>query len=303
MSLEQEHPASGSEPVEKLNEYLRRMREAKRVTLEKVARDTKLNLDFLHALEDGDYSALPAETYVRIYLRSFSKYLQVDPNETVARYERETMPIPQEEAKTPTRGFARLAHRSKIKPVAIVVLVLGIIVALSFLRSGSGPSVVEERGAAADSVHMPVSSAPVAADTAKTKPGIAVDSAKADSAMAAGKDSMMTLSLQCHGDSSWVKVYSDRGKPWRQVISKGDTRVFRARSTFYVSAGRLSMLSISLNEKPLTLPSIRGIARLAITPTGVRKMSWPDWLRVFPHERGTPNNSEPSDSVTAGSPT
>jgi transcriptional regulator with XRE-family HTH domain len=61
-----------------LCDYLRNTRESRHISLEKLSKDTKLNLDYLYAIEQGDFEALPAEAYVRIYLRSVAKYLKMD---------------------------------------------------------------------------------------------------------------------------------------------------------------------------------------------------------------------------------
>ncbi len=281
------------QPTEKVNDYLRRTREARRVALEKVARDTKLNLDYLHALEEGDYGALPAETYVRIYLRSFAKYLQLNPNDVVGRYEHETAPVIHETAKTPTRGLTVLSRRSKVKPVTIVAGIAVLIVALSFLRSGSRPDLLSEEPAAiADSTRV-AQAAPAAAPQAAAKDSL---TSRPDSMVMSGaKDSALALTLECKGESCWVKIYSDKADPWRQVIARGERRTFQASSSFHVALGRPSSIELSLGGKPLAVPTVRGIARLAITARGARRMEWPEWVRTFPQDRGHPNPSDSAD--------
>jgi cytoskeleton protein RodZ len=70
-----------------LGQLLREAREQKRVSLEQVEEATRVRQKFLQALEEEDYGALPAETYVKGFLRTYAMYLELDPDEVIALYE------------------------------------------------------------------------------------------------------------------------------------------------------------------------------------------------------------------------
>ena len=70
-----------------LGQLLREAREQKGVSLEEVEGATHIRLKFLQALEEGDFGALPAETYVKGFLRTYAMYLELDPEEVMALYE------------------------------------------------------------------------------------------------------------------------------------------------------------------------------------------------------------------------
>jgi len=63
---------------DKVGDILRKERLTRRFTIETIAKDLKLNVGYLRALEASDYDSLPPDPYVRVYIRSLTKYLSAD---------------------------------------------------------------------------------------------------------------------------------------------------------------------------------------------------------------------------------
>jgi len=62
-----------------IGEALRAARDARGLSLEEAAQDTRISLRFLEALEDEQFDELPAPVYVRGFTRSYANYLGIDP--------------------------------------------------------------------------------------------------------------------------------------------------------------------------------------------------------------------------------
>jgi transcriptional regulator with XRE-family HTH domain len=62
---------------------LRRQRERRGVTLEAIARSTKVSASLFAALERGDCSRWPGGVYSRAYIRAYAELVGLDPNEAV----------------------------------------------------------------------------------------------------------------------------------------------------------------------------------------------------------------------------
>lgn len=65
----------------------RRLRDARvlaDLTLADVERDTRINRIYLEAIEDGRFGDIPAPIYARGFVRSYARYLGLDPEESVA---------------------------------------------------------------------------------------------------------------------------------------------------------------------------------------------------------------------------
>jgi cytoskeleton protein RodZ len=66
---------------------LRQAREAKNVSLAQAERATRIRKDYLEALEEHQFSQLPAATYARGIVRNYAAYLGLEPAEMLASYE------------------------------------------------------------------------------------------------------------------------------------------------------------------------------------------------------------------------
>jgi transcriptional regulator with XRE-family HTH domain len=64
-----------------LGDTLQRARQARGITLEDAARATRIPRRYLEALEQENFTILPAPVYARGFLRSYSGYLGLDPGE------------------------------------------------------------------------------------------------------------------------------------------------------------------------------------------------------------------------------
>lgn len=67
-------------------EALRRHREQSGVTIESIARQTKLGASMLNALERGDCSRWPAGIYSRSYVREYAEAIGLDPDDLAAQF-------------------------------------------------------------------------------------------------------------------------------------------------------------------------------------------------------------------------
>jgi cytoskeleton protein RodZ len=74
-------------PIETLGSYLKKTREDRNISVEQVAYATRISLKMLRALEEDDHGALPAPTFVRGYLQAYAKYVRIDTNELLDRYQ------------------------------------------------------------------------------------------------------------------------------------------------------------------------------------------------------------------------
>lgn len=72
--------------MESLGRYLRDNREAKGVTLEHIADATKIPRSSLEYLENDQYEFLPADVFVRGFIRNYCKTIEIEPNHALSLY-------------------------------------------------------------------------------------------------------------------------------------------------------------------------------------------------------------------------
>ena len=73
---------------ETLGKYLKNQRESKKISLREVSKNTRVREYILKAIEEDQADLLPAATYVKGFLLAYAKYLRLDPNDVLFRYER-----------------------------------------------------------------------------------------------------------------------------------------------------------------------------------------------------------------------
>lgn len=69
-----------------IGERLRNAREARRITLDDAAQQTRIRVAYLQALEDEEFGKLPAPIYAKGFLRAYAAALGLDSDELVAVY-------------------------------------------------------------------------------------------------------------------------------------------------------------------------------------------------------------------------
>jgi hypothetical protein len=105
--------------------HLRKQREAARLTLDDIARVTRIPGRSLEHLENGRFEDLPADVFVRGFLRSYANCVGLDPEETLRRYaECGLTPAPVASAEAQRLGGApssppALARGTLTRPVGI----------------------------------------------------------------------------------------------------------------------------------------------------------------------------------------
>ncbi|MFA6047923.1 MAG: RodZ domain-containing protein [Parcubacteria group bacterium] len=72
-----------------LGEKLKKLRADKRISLGEISRVTRIQIIYLESLEEGDYNSLPADVYVKGFLRSYADFMGVEEKALVKLYEKE----------------------------------------------------------------------------------------------------------------------------------------------------------------------------------------------------------------------
>jgi len=67
-------------------DFLRKAREARKLSRESVFESTKVSVSNIKALEDEDFESLPADVYVRGFLKSLARHLELQSEDVIARY-------------------------------------------------------------------------------------------------------------------------------------------------------------------------------------------------------------------------
>jgi hypothetical protein len=122
-----------------LGNTLSRARRARGITLEDVERDTHVSKRYLNALETEDFTIFPAPVYARGFLRTYSRYLGLNPEELIRVFPNGDLTVDITPLPTVNRPPAQLINVNWLVAVLAVLFLGG--AALLLLNSGDGSAV------------------------------------------------------------------------------------------------------------------------------------------------------------------
>jgi cytoskeletal protein RodZ len=117
-----------------IGEILKRAREARKLSIEDVNRETKISVKVIRALEQDDMDSFASETYLKGFLRNYAIYLGLDANRLWGMLSRQHGKVPdvsgtfwdiEEAVREEKLKSPRLVQRIVIPLLVIVILVLG----------------------------------------------------------------------------------------------------------------------------------------------------------------------------------
>ena len=209
--MEDEQIDDGETIVEQqgIGQRLREAREAKGLSLEQVAAETRIQERYLTVIEAGDFAALPSRTYAIGFTRTYARTLGLDEHEAVDqvraelaagdpdRVEKPAKFEPGDPARVPGRGLAWFAA------LAAVLLLAGIYAFYSsYFSPGLGPAPLQDPEARQ-----------VAANEAQPQ-------AAASPAQQPGGPVVFTSEM----DGTWVKFYDASGERlYEAQMDEGDS--------------------------------------------------------------------------------
>ncbi|MBD3280155.1 helix-turn-helix domain-containing protein, partial [Candidatus Dojkabacteria bacterium] len=115
--------------IQTIGELLKEKREKKNLSLRQIAEITKIRVEYLQALEKGDYGAFPSEVYLKGFLKNYAKYLGIDKERALALYRRENKIIEKDQLKDSTAIRERVNFNTMLTPERIIIAIIGIILA------------------------------------------------------------------------------------------------------------------------------------------------------------------------------
>ncbi len=123
-----QEPAS----FETLGEFLRRERELRAISLEEVARTTRIPLQTLRRIESNEFDLLPSRVFVRGFLQAYAQTLGLDPGPLLRRFDLKR-PNTDDEVALEIRGSTPERGRRFGIAIAVVVLLVLFTLALSIV--------------------------------------------------------------------------------------------------------------------------------------------------------------------------
>jgi cytoskeleton protein RodZ len=243
--------------VSALGEEFRSAREARSLSLSDVAERLHIRSVYLAAIEDEDWHVIGAPVYVRGFMRTYARFLGLDPEAAVARFA-QTVPAgtPAATASRPAANSVekRGTERSSPSLAAIVSILVAVLVVAfvgyEFFQYRSGTPVATP---VADGSAVPANSAVAVAGAGTPAPAAASDAegvaAIRPVAPIAAAATKRGLSLQVM-ETSWLRVTVDGTVVLEGTLPKGAAKSFNGKVAD-VRVGNAGGVKIAVNGKTL----------------------------------------------------
>jgi len=231
-------------------EELRREREIRGISLKEIADATKISKRFLEAIERNDHRTLPAPVFTRGFVREYARYLGLNADEMVTRYnyaaagddrieqsahlERLVQPVT---PPAPQKGIPPIYARVDRN----IYLLMAIVAALALVTWWALRSKREARAEAIDSVPRTAAAAPAVRTPLKPAPAPAATSS------AAPADDLLHMTMELT-DDSWITLDADGKTMVSEELKRGDRRTVDARDVFrFRTIGNAAGIELTLN--------------------------------------------------------
>jgi Uncharacterized protein conserved in bacteria len=240
-------------------EKLRAAREMKAWSLNDAEDATKIRARYLEALETEQYEIIPGIAYVKGFLQTYAKNLDLDPVEILTLYKSSQV----SEKKPPLRmpfNFSSLPlWKRPVAAVIMAILVISAIVAIAHLSPRNQTPV--------SYTPLPLPTAPVENKVQDTDS----DAASASASNAASSESQPStpsnsldipateglIAQLVFNQTCWLLVKADGKVALEGEYSKGTTKEIKALDKIeFVTVGNAGGISVTLNGK--VLPSMGG---------------------------------------------
>jgi cytoskeletal protein RodZ len=229
--------------------YLRDARRRRRVSIERAAEETRIKADFLMRMESDEFDFL-AVAYVRGFLRTYARYLRVDPEPltreldrrfgagrldtaTIVALERRSQKAPKERRKFTSWGLA-------------AVFATGLLALLAFVGVLSGPG-NEPRGDVAVEQESP---SPSEEATPTVSPTTAAPTTPAEIAF----DEGMTVQVAATEARCWMDVTADGVNSFSGTLEIGESETFTAEDEMSIVFGYPEGVEVIVNGVNIGAP-------------------------------------------------
>ncbi len=271
-----------------LGAYLRDLRARRGLSLEELARLTRVASRYLEALEADEVGALPAPVFTKGYIRAYCQALHEPVEDALALYQTQSggkaspaaPSVAVRSPSTPPPAESEARSRSTVLVSFVLLVVLGLALFGVTLALQSGRETTVKRTApdtnASPSLSPPSAPAttPIAASEPAAPPAPPMTAAPAAApsgpdltGVAAAVTSPYRLVARV-SEPTWIRVRTDDGRLSEETIPAGQVREWVSNGPFVLTIGNAGGVSFELNGRPLPAlgPSGAVISRLVLPP-------------------------------------
>lgn len=237
-----------------LGEEFRAAREARGLSLSDVSEQIHIRSVYLQALENEDWSAIGAPVYARGFIRTYARFLGLDPESAIQRFNESdsgTAPAATSPGPAARDSAGDRDERKGPSPLLYVAAALAFVLVGAVLYNFYSFQVAERNKVSAGAA--PAATAAPAAPPTEAAAAVAPSAAATDLQVAASPEPTpsakpsKTLTLKL-SENSWLRVLVDGQNVMEGVFPQGTVRTFRGNKAL-VRIGNAGGVDVDVNGK------------------------------------------------------
>ncbi|MEW5976807.1 MAG: RodZ domain-containing protein [Acidobacteriota bacterium] len=261
---------------------LKRERELRGISLDEIARETKISVRMLEYLEADRFDQLPPGLFRKSFIKSYAAYIGMDEEKVIQDYALLTEPVAPPNSASTSPAVQPANRRPIWVASALILLILaGVLLIRYWLRetpeSGGSPAVSSSSSAVKGDKALPPSSqeAEPASRSAPMEAGAATPTAGTTGRPSSGEPELkvlgelakkpeepredsgtgeaspQTLRLKIEAtEPSWQSVETEGAPLYAGILQKGETREFGLERPLRLVLGNAGGVRLSINGRP-----------------------------------------------------
>ena len=271
-----------------IGEQLKKARQAKGTTLDEVYQKIRIHPNVLSALEENNFDKILNATYIRSFIKEYSRYLGLDAGSIIAEYEKisakekiaPARPPSTKERILPYVARKKILKKSKhfAKPILAAVILLILIRGMGVMLNRA-PKRVKVDIPKKIQVSKVVKKKPVVANkeedikqkTAVRREPVKVEKSQKKKTLPIPAGEKLFLSITAASDDVWIQLKVDGKVIFQNVLQKGTSETWQADKSFTIWTGKAESTALSLNGNDFGILGDGVMRNVLITREGMKR--------------------------------
>jgi len=280
--------------LEKIAEELHEARLKSGITLQQMAGKTRVDIKFLEAIDNGDFTFL-SEPYVKAFIKDFARMVGLDENQIILKFEaakqgklpeeieaekqsgidekvEEHKPVQKYDATSPgNKDNSKKAINPDVRlygAIGVIFVFVLLFIYLVFFKSSNEIIVAEK---------------PIEEVVKDSQQRFVEEKPKQDIAKSTPQDSLV-LNISA-SDTSWVKIILDDKSEMEFILFPKSQKSIKALDDYKITLGNAGAIKFQMNDKPLNFSGEPGsVLHVQINKEGLTYLKSPPILNPPPNE-------------------
>jgi len=269
------------ESLKNFGEELKKQREKVGITISDIYERTRIDKKYLEEMEKGNFGIMP-DVYMRAFIRKYADAVDLNPNETIQKYEAACSGKPINEVETTKEdeqltennnekekvygeqnsGYEETIHKKTSPTIIIGVVLLFILFGVGYFLFGGADSeqiIVEKK--VEDILKEQNKNNNERFEIAQKQ--------NTENTSVTAKDS---LSLKINAmDTSWFRIIVDKTKSDEFILNPNHTKTINAKNQIKLLVGNSGGIEFVLNGKKLEFTGTKGeIKNIVVNAKGIK---------------------------------